>query len=323
MTKELIQEKVVGPTLEALLKEVKVGNAPCSFGIMSGFEPDPPLTYLDVLDQIAEAGYAGTELGDWGFMPGDPAVLQPELELRNLALTGAFTPVELTESTNLEAATATALRAARLLATCASPDSAPGPYVILAADASLHPHRRRVAGRVKPQDGLAPSEWHALTGNAQHVARAVADETGVRTVFHPHCATPIETFEEITRFVEMTAPDLIGLCYDTGHIAYAGDDPVGCLSQLRDRIQLVHFKDMDLSVAESARKNEWEYGRAVREGLYCELGRGSVDWFDVKNTLLSAGYQGWIIVEDELPPGRVPPLEAAKRDREFLRGQGL
>jgi inosose dehydratase len=61
----------------------------------------------------------------------------------------------------------------------------------------------------------------------------------------------------------------------------------------------------------------------VREGLFCELGRGAVDWFAVCSALLSAGYQGWIVVEDEFPPGRVPPLEAAMRDREFLRGQGL
>jgi inosose dehydratase len=176
---------------------------------------------------------------------------------------------------------------------------------------------------VEPEHGLSHREWDTLARNTERVARTVLDETGVRTVFHPHCATPVETLAETMRFVEMTDPKLIGVCFDTGHVAYAGDDPAGCLWHLRQRIQLVHFKDMDRHVAEDARKNGWDYGRAVREGLFCELGRGSVSWFAVRSAMLSAGYQGWIVVEDELPPGGVPPLEAAKRDREMLRRLGL
>ena len=70
---------------------------------MSGFQPDPPLTYLDVLDQIAEAGFSGTELGDRGFMPSDPDFLLPELLQRGLAMVGAFTPLELTDPSQLTA----------------------------------------------------------------------------------------------------------------------------------------------------------------------------------------------------------------------------
>jgi inosose dehydratase len=302
---------------------MKVANAPCSFGIMSGFEPDPPLGYTDVLDQIAEAGFAGTELGDWGFMPDDPRGLKAELDQRNLAIVGAFTPVELTDDGNLETATAAALRAARLLAACASPESAPGPYVILAASSARHPERVKVAGRVRPEDSLDPSEWDCLARNSERVAGTVLEATGLRTVFHPHCATPVETEAETERFAELTDGGLVGLCYDSGHVAYAGDDPVAVLGNLRERVELVHFKDMNRDVANDARGNNWDYGRAVREGLFCELGRGSVDFSGIRSALLGAGYRGWIVVEDELPPGRVPPLEAAKGDREFLRKLGL
>jgi inosose dehydratase len=179
-----------------LSEKIRVANAPCSFGIMSGFEPDPPLTYLDVLDQIAQAGFAGTELGDWGFMPDDAAVLKPELDKRRLAMVGAFTPVELTDQAGIDDAIAVAVRAGRLLAACASPESAPGPYVILAASAARHPERMRIAGRVRPEDGLSNAEWDALAHNVERVAQAVREETGVRSVFHPHCATPVETYAE-------------------------------------------------------------------------------------------------------------------------------
>jgi len=290
---------------------------------MVGFEPDPPLTYLDVLDQIAASGFAGTELGDWGFMPGEAAVLKPAIDQRNLALIGAFTPLELTDPTNLDAATATALRSARLLAACASPQSAPGPYLILAADAALHPLRRRVAGRVKAAHSLSDAEVRAVARAVNQIASEVLAETGIATVFHPHCGTPVETVVETSVFAMMTDPDLVALCFDTGHVAYAGDDLDEWLTLFGARTRLVHFKDIDPVVANRARGNAWDYDAAVREGLFCPLGDGAVDFRGALHSLIAAGYAGWIVVEDEIPPGRVLPLQAATSDRAFLRGLGL
>jgi inosose dehydratase len=290
---------------------------------MAGFQPDPPLTYINVIDQIAEAGFAGTELGDWGFMPSDPSVLGPELFQRDLAMVGAFIPVELTDPGNLESATAAALRVAGLLASVALNSSEHGPYVILAADASRHPERRQIAGRVTPEDGLNEEEWGAVTRGAGAVARSVHDETGLTVVFHPHCATPIETMAETMRFAEMTDPSMLGLCFDTGHVAYAGDDIGAWLSVFASRTSLVHFKDMNPEVAARCRRAELDYSTAVREGLFCPLGEGCVDFGMAHDWLMGAGYQGWIVVEDEIPPGRIPPFEAAKRDRDFLRKLGL
>jgi inosose dehydratase len=290
---------------------------------MAGFEPDPPLTYVDVLDQVTASGFAGTELGDWGFMPDDPAVLKPAIDQRNLAMIGAFTPLELTDPANLDAAAATALRSARLLAECTSASSAPGPYLILAADAALHPLRRRVAGRVKPAHSLSEAEARAVARAVNQIAAAVLAETGIATVFHPHCGTPIETVVETSAFAMMTDPDLVGLCLDTGHVAYAGDDLDEWLTLFASRTRLVHFKDMDPVVANRARGSTWDYDAAVREGLFCPLGEGEVDFRAILHSLVGSGYAGWIVVEDEIPPGRVPPLQAATSDRAFLRGLGL
>jgi inosose dehydratase len=302
---------------------IKVGNAPCSFGVMAGFEPDPPLTYLDVLDQIGASGFAGTELGDWGFMPADAAVLTPQLDQRNLAMIGAFTPLELTDPADLDAATATALRSARLLAACATPQSAPGPYLILAADAALHPLRRRVAGRVKPAHSLSYAEARAVGRAVNQIATVVLAETGIATVFHPHCGTPVETVVETSQFAMMTDPDLVGLCFDTGHVAYAGDALDEWLTLFAARTRLVHFKDMNAVIANHARGSTWDYATAVRNGLFCPLGEGSIDFAACLQALSGSAYAGWIVVEDEIPPGRVPPLQAATSDRAFLRGLGL
>jgi inosose dehydratase len=302
---------------------IRVANAPCSFGVMSGFEPDPRLTYLDVLDQIAVAGFTGTELGDWGFMPEEPRALNSALDQRGLAMVGAFTPVELSDPANLETSTATALRTARLLASCSSPDRCSGPFLILAADASLHPLRRRVAGSVRATHALSDAEVQAMAAATNHIARTVLDETGVPTVFHPHCATPVETILETSSFAMMTDPDLVGFCFDTGHVAYAGDKLEEWLTLFVERTRLVHFKDMNASVAHIARSNSFDYTAAVAYGLFCPLGKGAIDFAACLQLLRSAGYEGWIVVEDEIPPGRMPPLEAAKQDRAFLRTLGL
>jgi inosose dehydratase len=181
----------------------------------------------------------------------------------------------------------------------------------------------KIAGRVRPEDGLTDTEWVALAHNAELISRAVLGESGVRTVLHPHCGTPVETFAETQRLAELTDPDLVGLCYDTGHVMYGGDDPLHWLQEFQNRVRLVHFKDMDVRIGERARKEEWDYPRAVRGGLFTELGQGGIDFKAIVAALTGSGYDGWVIVEDEIPPGRVPPLEAAKRDRDFLRGLGL
>ncbi len=51
---------------------IRVANAPCSWGILEFAGGAQPAGYATVLDEIRATGYAGTELGDWGFMPTDP-----------------------------------------------------------------------------------------------------------------------------------------------------------------------------------------------------------------------------------------------------------
>ena len=101
---------------------------------MKGFEGEGGFpAYERVLDEIAESGYEGTELGDWGFLPTDTEVLRPHLNRRALELVGALVPWPLADAaTHREGVDAT-LRTARLLAACAE-NGRPsgGPFVILA-----------------------------------------------------------------------------------------------------------------------------------------------------------------------------------------------
>ena len=70
----------------------QVANAPCSWGIIENIEGER-FDYARVLDEIAATGYAGAELGDWGFMPTDPDELRAELEARGLEMLGSWVNV--------------------------------------------------------------------------------------------------------------------------------------------------------------------------------------------------------------------------------------
>lgn len=289
---------------------------------MGGFEPHPMPTYRQVLDQIAASGFAGTELGDWGFMPDNPAVLREELTQCGLQMIGAFTPVRLSDPDSHAESEATAMRTARLLtAICGEAMPNPDPFVIL-AEAST-PQRMALAGRIGRQNAMTEEQWVAVAAGTQRLAARVRDETGLRTAFHHHAGTSVETLDETARILEMTDPGLLGLCYDTGHFAYAGSDPLAALKGLGDRVWHVHFKDFRTEVAERARREAWDYHKAVANGLFCELGGGGVDFAAILAHLVDAGYEGWIVVEDEMPPGVCDPFENAKRDRAYLRGLGL
>ena len=299
---------------------LQIANAPCSWGVLE-FEDQSAAGYdhARVLDEMRAAGYDGTELGDWGFMPSEPRQLQDALAARELALVGAFVPVRLTDPAALPEGTQSAIRTARLLADAGFPRA----FVVLADDVAASPARTAAAGRLGPEHRLSDTDRATLASGAEAIARAVRDETGVRTVFHHHCATFVETPEEIADLMRRTDPSLLGLCLDTGHLTYAGGDPVAAAGEFGARIWHLHLKDCSAEVATRARRERWDYQRAVREGVFCELGRGTVRFAEVLSALRSAGYEGWAVVEQDVLPSLGTPAASAARNRAFIRTLGL
>ncbi len=295
-----------------------VGNAPCSWGTLE-FEgtSGEPIDYSRMLDELVETGYTGTELGDWGFMPTEPQVLRAELSRRGLVILGAFVPVALKEPSALADGIAEAVKVGRLLAAVAT---TPRPYVVLADNNGTVPSRTQRAGRITAQDGLSPKDWKTFASGAEAVAQAVLAETGLKTVFHHHCAGYIETPDEIARLLELTDPQTLGLVFDTGHYTYGsgGSDAVAGLDRFRERIGYVHLKDCHPGVAAQARTGSWDYFQALRHGIFCELGKGAVDFPTVLRRLAEWKYSGYLLVEQDVLPGMGSPKESAHRNRQYL-----
>jgi inosose dehydratase len=298
---------------------IRVANAPCSWGVLEFEAPVRTAPAAQVLDEMAAAGYAGTELGDWGFLPTDPGALSADLARRQLSLVGAFVPVALARREAVDDGLERAVRVARLLDASGHPQA----LVVLSDDNATVPDRTDRAGRIRDEDGLSPAAWDAFAAGVSRIAAAVRDAAGLRTVFHHHCAGYVETPREIDALMARTDPALVGLCLDTGHLTYAGGDPVAAIEAYAARLWHVHFKDCDAGALRRARAEGWDYHAAVGRGIFCELGRGQVPFAVVLEALERHRYAGWVVVEQDVLPGTGTPAASALRNRAYLHQLGV
>ena len=292
---------------------IKVGNAPVSWGIMevAGWSNQKP--HPELLDEMARAGYAGTELGPYDYFPTEAGQLRQELSARGLELVTAFVPIPLANPEAHEAGFQEAVRTARLLA-------AAGARLILLADA-MDESRIAVAGRVDAErDGMSDAQWEGAAEVLMRTAVACRG-LGLATAFHHHAGTFIETPDEIARLCELTPPDLVGLCLDTGHYFYGGGDPAAAVRQYGSRIRHLHLKDVRRPVLEQVREGRVGFLDAVRRGVFCELGEGAIDFPQVIAGLTAQGYSGWAIVEQDTDARQagVDPFASALRSRQYLQ----
>src|SRR5256885_60349 len=155
---------------------IKVGTAPVSWGIMEVEGWSGQQAYREVLDEMAQAGYAGTELGPYGYLPTEPERVTEELSARGLSLVSSFVPIPLEEPEHHEASFQEAMTVAKLLA------QAGARLIVLAGD--MKSARMAVAGRVvEERDSMSDEQWESATRMLMRLATSCR-ELGLDTVFH-------------------------------------------------------------------------------------------------------------------------------------------
>jgi inosose dehydratase len=298
---------------------IRAASAPINWGIMEHVEFPADYPYGRVLDEISEAGYSGTELGPYGFLPTNPAVLQQELGKRSLTLCSAFLDIELGNASVRDEALADVSRSAALI-------SRAGARLLVLSD-KITPARNAVSGRRNDANAISWSEpeWRAA---AQAIGEVIArcKAVGLRVAFHHHAGSHVETPEEIDRLFSLFPPDELGLCLDTGHYVYGGGDAVAFLEKEVSRVWCVHLKDMYDAKAVEARRERMNFHQAVRHGVFAPLGKGSLDFPRVISLLQNGHYEGWVVVEADVLHGGVgaeAPLANAIAGREYLRRLGV
>ena len=298
---------------------IKLANAPCSWGVLEFDLEGKVAPYGQVLEEMRATGYQGTELGNWGFLPTQPNHLSQNLSKYKLDLLGAFVPVNLKDQNNHIKGLAYALKVAGLMYYAGYENA----KIVLADDNGAVEARVKNTGNITSAMGLDPYAWEIFAQGANNIAYSVKEAYGLQTVFHHHCAGYVETPDEIHKLLEYTDKQLVGLCLDTGHYSYGGGNPIEALTQYRDRICHIHLKDYDIKVAEKARLNQWDYFTSVQNGIFCELGKGSVDFKRFIDELKVHNYSGWAVVEQDVLPGMGNPKQCAQNNREYLKALGL
>lgn len=294
---------------------IRIGNAPCSWGVEFADDPRNP-TWETVLQQCAEAGYKGIELGPVGYMPEDPVLLGDALAQHDLELIGGvvFRPFHdpLAWNDVLDATH----RTARSLA-------AHGANHLVLID-SISERRAPTAGRVDEAEQLSAAEWDGLRNRLAEAARIGTQEYGLTVSIHAHAAGFMDFEPELERLLDEVDESLLKICFDTGHHSYAGFDPVAFMKRHMDRISYVHFKDTDPKVKAHVIENRIGFYDACGQGMFCNLGQGEVDFPAVRELLETSGYDGWCTVEQDCDPLLDPdPVGDARKNRDYLKSIGF
>lgn len=291
---------------------LRVGNAPLSYGafeVTVGVYPNVPGPE-ELLAEMAAAGYEGTELGPPGYL-GEGEELRARVERHELELTGGWCPVHFSEPDRLDEDLAALSRTLDRFEAAGSPSTRP-----VFGDGGS-PARVANPGAGGPSlDDAGWRRWRDGVARAAELARS----RGFEPTLHPHTSTYCESRREIERALELTD---IGLLIDTGHLLLGGTDPIQALRDWGHRVNYVHVKDVRLEVVRQVVAERADVLEGWRRGMFCELGEGDVDLTAFFAALSDAGYEGWIVVEQDRIPREDEELresaEAQVRNREWLR----
>lgn len=291
-----------------MTSQLYLGNAPTSWGIEKASDPTYP-TWSRVLDEVAQAGFAGTELGPYGYLPTDPKVLTRELGSRGLTLTAGTLMEPFHEISEKPRILQSAESICRLLA------SQRARYLVIIG--AIVPEREKTAGRTFDAPRLKANDLDAAVETIDSVGE-IATRRGIQPVLHTHAGTYFEFADELDALVSSVS-EQVQFCVDTGHAIYAGIDPVNLIRDVGSRLAYVHLKDINPTVLEAARVERLSFWQAYARGIFCLLGDGLADFKGIVHALKENGYEGWLTVEqDASPVANNSPLETAKANREFI-----
>ena len=258
------------------------------------------------LAEAHAAGYAGIELG--GKFPRDAAVLRPLLAGHGLDLVSGWYSAQLCRRSVDEEMRAVEAHLALL--------AAMGCRVMVFAEGhGSTDGNPRAPLSTRPV--LADDDWARFCARLDAVAARVRAR-GVCLAFHHHMGTIVQTEAEIERLMASTSDD-VALLLDTGHLAFAGGDPVAVARRHGSRIAHVHCKDVRRSALDDVLSRDASFLHAVLDGVFTVPGDGSIDFERVLAELRRHAYAGWLVVEAEQDPAKAHPLTYARMGYDNLK----
>lgn len=305
---------------------ITITTAPCCWGVDDVKNPNLP-PWERVLDEAAAAGYGGLELGPYGYMPLDRDRMAGELDRRGLFFVAGTIFDDLVAPGNRDTLLRQTDEICALVSRLPQPAKQAGqrfatPYLTVMDWG--HDERDYAAGHSDRAPRLSDADWAGMVANITAIAERARDRYGVRAVIHPHAGGYIEFADEIERIVADVPADVAGLCLDSGHCYYSGMDPVATFARYADRLDYVHFKDIDQAVFDRVLGERIRFFEACGQGVMCPIGRGVIDYPAIRALLDRLGYAGFITVEQERDPRNAGgSLADVKASRDYLTSVGF
>lgn len=287
-------------------KKVKLGIAPIAWTNDDMPDLGAENTFEQCISEMALAGFTGCEIGNK--YPKNPKVLKKALDLRHMQICNAWfstflttKPYEETEKEFIKHITFLKEMGAKVVGVSEQGHSIQGTDLSIFDDKYI----------------MNDEEWDKLCTGLNKLGK-VAKDMGITLTFHHHMGTVVQTAAEIDRLMENTDPELFNLLFDSGHLAYCGEDYMYVLKKYINRIKHVHLKDIRPEVIEKVKKEHLSFLQGVRLGTFTVPGDGAIDFTPIFDVLAENNYEGYVLVEAEQDPAVANPFEYAVKARKYI-----
>ncbi len=269
---------------------------------------DAGFTFGQCVSEMALAGFQGCSIGHK--YPTDRAVLKRELDLRGLQVSEPWASTFFTVKDMEQQTLKTFHEQLELVRAMGGTD-----MVVAELGAAVHQQPVALFANAPEFDDR---QWEALSTGLNRLGE-IANAEGMQLCYHHHMGTGVMMRPDLDRLMESTDPSLVYLLLDTGHMAFAGEDPLSAAEAYGDRIKHIHLKDVRQDVAKRVREDNLSFQDGIEAGVFTVPGDGDLNLAPVLEALARHGFEGWLVVEAEQNPAKAHPLEHALMARKWLR----
>ena len=305
---------------------IHITGAPCCWGVDDVKNPYLP-PWKKVLEEARLAGFSAIELGPYGFLPLDIEVVSAELRKNGISIVAGTIFDDLLAEENYLPVLKQVDDICAII-TKLPPlkreegQRYPTPYLTVMDWG--HDERDYAAGHPDKAPRLSEEDWQRMMNHIRGIAEA-AKKWNVRAVIHPHAGGYIEFADEIDKIMADIPAEVAGLCLDTGHLRYSQMDPVEWLRKYSERLDYIHFKDINEKVYNEVLNEHIRFFEGCGKGAMCPIGTGMLDYPAIYKLLTEEiNYNGYITIEQERDPRNVATsLRDVKASVDYLKNLGF
>ncbi len=289
--------------------KVFIGITPTSWWNDDFLDIDIGIPFGQCVSEMALAGFEGCSVGHK--YPTDIQELTHELDIRGLRVSEPWTSTYFSIKDMYNKTIEDFKKSLEFIKAMGGTD-------VVVAELGGSSHQQPIA--LKANKAIfTDKQWDDVTAGLNHIGQ-IAKDNDMRLCYHHHMGTGVETMEEVDRLMENTDPELVHLLLDTGHIYFAGGDPLELAKKYAHRIKHVHLKNIRAPKMKESDTNNYSFKESILRGIFTVPGdiEGCLDFEPIFEVLAAANYEGWLVVEAEQDPAKAEPLVYAKMARKYL-----